>query len=136
MTYYQDLGTETMIAAGSHVRAVGWLEPNHPLSRGDTPREFRDRLAELSRNWSESSRACGWPVTAGPHLCGFCGEVRGYGEFAVPGEEVIYVAPTLISHYVGAHGYMPPPEFIEAVLNCAPFSSEEYKSRVATLAYS
>jgi hypothetical protein len=134
MTYYADLGTETMIVSGAHVRAVGWLEPTHSFSHGKTSRNFRDRLAGLSSNWSESSRVCGWPVAAGPHVCGFCGQVRGYGEFAVPGKGVAYVAPTLISHYVEVHAYKPPPEFIEAVSACPPFSSKEYKSGIANVA--
>ncbi|MCX7805518.1 MAG: hypothetical protein N3A38_10060 [Planctomycetota bacterium] len=32
----------------------------------------------------------------------------------------IYAAPTLIYHYVVAHKYRPPQEFIDAVMTCEP----------------
>ena len=31
------------------------------------------------------------------------------------GKGVVYAAPELIAHYVEDHGYLPPPEFVEAV---------------------
>jgi hypothetical protein len=130
MTYFADLGTETMIVAGPRIRAVGWLEPDHEFSVGDTEVEFQRRLGEMSKNWSDSSSVCGWPVFAGPHRCGFCAKVQGFGEFAVPGKEVTYVAPSLIAHYVEAHQYAPPWDFIEAVMACPAFSSPEYGALV------
>lgn len=132
--YYPDLGTETMIASGTRVRAIGWLEKEHQFSVADTSAEFRQRLAELARDWARSSQALHWPVCAGPHLCSLCGEVRDAGEFAVPGKEVLYVAPKLISHYVEAHGYCPPREFVNAVLRCPPFSSTDYAVAVSCVA--
>lgn len=132
--YYPDLGTETMITSGPSVRAIGWLEKEHQFSVGDTSAEFRKCLAELARDWVHSSRALEWPVCAGPHLCSLCGKVRDTGGFAVPGEKVLYVVPKLISHYVEAHGYCPPREFIDAVLRCPPFSSAEYVAAVSCFA--
>ena len=40
----------------------------------------------------------------------------GNGEIRVRGEAAYYASPTLIYHYVVAHHYKPPEEFIEAVL--------------------
>ena len=41
----------------------------------------------------------------------------GDAEIRVPGRAGrVYSAPTLIAHYVDAHRYRPPDEFIEAVL--------------------
>src|SRR5512138_402940 len=132
--HYPDLSTETMVASGPKIRAIGWLEQGQRFAVAETAAEFRERLAELSRDWSRSSRACGWPVCAGPHPCSLCGVILGTGEFAVPGEEVLYVAPSLISHYVEAHKYCPPRAFIEAVLRCPSFSSTEYAEAVARFA--
>ena len=123
-----------MITSGPRIRAIGWLEKEHQFSVAETSAAFRRRLAELAANWSRSSSACGWPVCAGLHLCSLCGEVRGTGEFAVPGDEVLYVAPTLVAHYVETHGYCPPREFIEAVLRCPSFSSAEYAEAVGYFA--
>ncbi|WP_457757930.1 DUF7919 family protein [Streptomyces rubiginosohelvolus] len=33
------------------------------------------------------------------------------------GHGVAYAAPELVAHYVEAHGYLPPIEFMEAVLS-------------------
>jgi hypothetical protein len=42
----------------------------------------------------------------------------GNGEIRVPGlSGVVYVAPVLVAHYVEAHNYRPPDEFIQAVLS-------------------
>lgn len=113
---------------------MGWLKKGQRFAVGETADEFRERLAEFAREWSHSSRACGWPVCAGPHLCSLCGAVLGTGEFGVPGKEVLYVAPSLISHYTEAHNYCPPNQFIEAVLRCPSFSSPEYAEAVAPFA--
>jgi len=37
-------------------------------------------------------------------------------EILVSGADAVYLAPTLIEHYVIVHGYLPPPAFIAAVL--------------------
>jgi hypothetical protein len=43
-------------------------------------------------------------------------ETRGNGEIRVRATNgTIDVAPVLIYHYVAAHGYMPPDEFISAI---------------------
>ena len=43
---------------------------------------------------------------------------RGSGEIRVRGtDRTAYTAPILIVHYVEAHGYRPPEEFIAAILN-------------------
>ena len=41
----------------------------------------------------------------------------GNGEIRVPAlqGDIVYVAPQLVAHYVEAHNYLPPPEFIESV---------------------
>jgi len=44
----------------------------------------------------------------------------------LPGEHLIYVAPESIVHYVDAHGYRPPDEFMDAVMRCPRTSSAKY----------
>ena len=39
------LGTTTQIASADYVRAVGWLALGHKFPRGETPLDFRERLA-------------------------------------------------------------------------------------------
>jgi hypothetical protein len=44
----------------------------------------------------------------------------------VPGNDVIYVAPELILHYIQEHRYRPPDEFISAVLRCPDPKTQQY----------
>ncbi len=39
----------------------------------------------------------------------------------------VYAAPNLIYHYVSAHGYKPPEEFLDAALTGIPPASEQYE---------
>jgi DNA-binding transcriptional ArsR family regulator len=41
---------------------------------------------------------------------------------------VVYVAPIGIPHYVAAHWYRPPTEFIEAVMRCPEYGSTAYEA--------
>ncbi len=44
---------------------------------------------------------------------------------------LVYVAPELIVHYIEAHGYRPPDEFIQAVLRCPPQDSPAFHKRMS-----
>src|SRR5438874_9017018 len=94
--YYADNSHETQIAEGPGIRAIGWLDNEHPFSVGPTTAEFRDRL-----------RAIG-----------------------VPGEDCLFVAPEMVAHYVDAHQYRPPEEFVEAVLECPDLGTPAYAAAV------
>lgn len=52
----------------------------------------------------------------------------GYYETVVKGtDETLYLAPSLIFHYITEHNYKPPQEFIEAVLYTKNLSDQEYQ---------
>lgn len=96
---------------------VGWLGTWRPHQKGATTSEFRERLA----------RFCASPTILhrGMFSCrqGIC-KLRpkseyGYGEIVVVGDGVVFLAPSLIAHYVERHDYLPPAEFVEAVLRSA-----------------
>jgi len=103
---------------------VGWLSIKQPFPTGATSVEFQRRLGELCARPADIGFVC-----MGPHSCEWCvpalrakgvtvfadGEMAT-GEIRVRGPRGMYAAPTMIIHYVTAHGYLPPPEFIEAVL--------------------
>src|SRR4051794_36232459 len=40
MSFFPDMGCESLVAAGNHVRAVGWLHPDHPYTQGEVSAEF------------------------------------------------------------------------------------------------
>ncbi len=116
------------------IRAVGWLEREHDYSRGDVPREVMRALVPLLVDpWQPA-------VCAGVHRCSFCrftggpGTLRfesttvaiGSSTLFVPGDGLVYAAPSLLVHYIDAHEYAPPTEFQQAVLNCPPMRSMAY----------
>jgi hypothetical protein len=104
-----------------HVRqlAVGWLEESAFEVRLPSD-EF---LAKLKRWVKAQPRAWG-PLDA--YSCSFAPsdeerDATGSGDIYVPhhGERAtLFVAPRLIAHYVEAHHYAPPEEFVASVLAC------------------
>ncbi len=51
----------------------------------------------------------------------------GANNLYVPAERCVYVAPSMIAHYVDVHRYEPPAAFWEAVMNCPEMGSEKYR---------
>lgn len=114
--------------------AVGWVDRRHPISRGTVKPAFVARLVELLKNPWQPAQTLGW------HDCTFCRLTRGpttfeYGgakvpigtsNLFIPGRDCVYIAPSLILHFMDAHGYVPAAEFIQAVLDCPPMRSAEY----------
>jgi hypothetical protein len=117
---------------------VGWLDAQHYYRTGDVPAHFLAKLWEYCSN----------PLllTFGYHDCAFCQEegelgievqynnrsiTFGSGEIRVIGHHrVTYIAPDMIFHYVATHNYLPPSEFIEAVLDSPyPPESDVYRKR-------
>lgn len=112
------------------VRNVGWLDECHPFNCGTPPAGFAAAL----RLWLLHAKA---NQMRGFQLCRFC-RFEGYQlerykqiEIMVEGQKTylgsaeiwipssdgsIFAAPNLILHYVEIHSYLPPPSFIEAVL--------------------
>jgi hypothetical protein len=90
MSWFPDLDTVTMIAAGDHVRAVGWLSAEHPFTEGIVPIEFLARLREFARKWGESTEALGWAMFLGKHCCELCGQFMSGGNFGVSRGGLLY----------------------------------------------
>ncbi|WP_242393232.1 DUF7919 family protein [Anaeromyxobacter oryzisoli] len=137
MIAFADLGPIEYFLVGdpSALRAVGWLARGQPFRTGAVGREFFDKLCVLLVSPFQ-------PIaTAGVARCDLCqfsggpdvihdGDVvvqMGASNLFVPGSGVLYVAPSLIAHYIDAHDYRPPDEFVEAVLRCPQTHSMEYK---------
>src|SRR5262249_8774561 len=115
MAWYQDLQPFDADGA-SFLRAVGWLDRNKPFSQGVCDARVIQRLIELQE------KRGGFPLlgTRGWHDCTLCADGsadgRSYYEMFVPGDGVIYVCPEGIVHYVRQHKYLPPGEFINALV--------------------
>ncbi|VTR90803.1 Uncharacterized protein OS=Planctomyces brasiliensis (strain ATCC 49424 / DSM 5305 / JCM 21570 / NBRC 103401 / IFAM 1448) GN=Plabr_0693 PE=4 SV=1 [Gemmata massiliana] len=125
--YYPDLSNECQVDRGTHIRAIGWLSADHLFTTGSASLEFLNVLmSHVSTAWA--------PVwVAGPHFCEFCpkpkrgeGRIGGSANVWIPTVSAVYVAPALVTHYIESHSYLPPEEFIAAVLACPPQSSPEF----------
>ena len=112
MAYFHDLTPHGLTGTGRPpILHVGWLDRKHPFPTGETSEDFRHKLRRICRR----------PYRAyfGFHECEFCeGKDRPEcnADILISGAAAMYLAPTLIEHYVVDHGYLPPPAFIAAVL--------------------
>jgi hypothetical protein len=129
MTFYPDMGTETMCACGDNIRAIGWLHNRHPYRRGSVSPEFLERLRTFVKYRNEP----GLPAAFGGHRCEFCGQVSGWTNSGVPFNGLLYVCPQLIVHYIEAHSYSPPDEFIAAVMHAPLPGTTEYRNVVESM---
>jgi hypothetical protein len=126
MTYFADLTPYVFIRSSKKDNEVnvGWLDHWHRFEGGAVPEEALERIFAL----------CQKPVhkTRGYHSCELCrdhqmgwvvqrGDVKltlGSAEIRAPGGRgVEYACPDLIYHYIQDHGYKPPQDFVDAVLN-------------------
>jgi hypothetical protein len=140
MTYVADL------AGTGRLRQVGYLSGAHSFVTGMTSEAFFDRLVGLEEHpflfacgyYNCDIRRCGrnprslepQPSLRYKDRTLFLGDTDIY----VPGEEVVYVAPSLILHYIQHHQYQPPSCFVEGVLNCPEPLSEEYCAAITRIA--
>jgi hypothetical protein len=112
----------------SNVLNVGWLARGHVFPTGVVADGFVDALRRRAASPENLYR--------GYHTCEFCpeppvlvsatgrrvspppGETMGNGEIRVAGARGrVYVAPVLVAHYVQVHRYLPPAEFVRAVMS-------------------
>jgi hypothetical protein len=103
--------------------AIGWLSAQSTFQKGSSSTAFSENLIQLLADpWQ--------PVVAvGGHQCELCqfDGPLGSKNLFVPFQGKIYVAPELIYHYMAAHWYKPPQEFVDAVMNCVSTRSMDYK---------
>ena len=130
MTWFRDLGRKSLVAAGEHVRTIGWLHPKRRYSRGTVPADFVARLKEFARLASHCIDSLYMPICMGFHTCEFCQAAEGVYNFGVPAGDVLFVAPEMVAHYVEQHSYAPPLEFIAAVMASPLPGTLEYSSAV------
>lgn len=144
--FYEDLSpclyySSLRFPPSEKLKAVGWLAEGHSFTRRQAQMSelrFGKLLTLLQNPWEPGH----W---MGYHRCEFCPEVApkkyeqwsrmerdglviyfGANNLFVPGESCIYVAPSMVVHYIDAHAYEPPEVFWEAVMNCPEMGSEAY----------
>lgn len=101
-------------------RSIGWLDRCEPFPTGRVEKQVLEAIHRLAASPVHLMR--------GTHACDFCpssASAAGNGELWVRGANgPIYVAPALLPHYVEAHGYLPPAEFLELFGEVAEALSE------------
>lgn len=136
MTYFKDLTKCNYFPFKQDVElfAVGWLDSSHQYMTCDVAKPFVMRLTQLLVDPWQPMTTMGW------HNCPFCRFSQGIRTFSisdvtikmgvnnifVPADNCVFVAPSLIVHYIDAHGYCPPPEFQDAVLACPDMGTMQY----------
>lgn len=143
MSYFADLSpcTEFPIAYSDKLLAVGWLDKEQAYAKGFVPQTVVTRLVELLVNPWQPVASLGWhncPLcrfTSGPRQfnlttdtldTGYITIQMGTNNLFVPAQDCIFVAPSLILHYMDAHEYAPPQSFQQAVMACPDMRSMAY----------
>jgi hypothetical protein len=144
MAYFKDLTTYKYFQNSDKqnipILNVGWLEMDD-FEKGETSQEFREKLFQFCLDQNLVLIARGFQE------CAFCGlswtdwgrrhpdyglnagwMSIGDGEIRVIGKSVVYAAPALIYHYVVEHNYLPPQEFVDAVLTGPQPGSNEHQN--------
>jgi len=143
MTYYPDFApNDCLLLFGPEVASIGWLDAEHPYHRGEVAEEHVRALERVLVHGWQPVYAKGWDA------CPFCGagEVQpilrdvdgeprmiGAANLFVPAGNVLYLAPSMILHYIEEHGYAPPEEFLRALSRCDP-TTPEYVAECERLA--
>lgn len=133
LNYYEDMSPYQyeMSSPATEVKNVGWLDKAHPFTKGEVKSNVLDKLRGLI--FSSKGSSCNIIVNKlrGSYECPVCGE---YGlkiadeqrEFSLGSAEIWIPDSTahdhyfatfgLIIHYIEAHNYQPPQEFIDSIL--------------------
>ena len=137
MSHFHDLSPNSAFDRWQEILvSVGWLDNSHRFSRAAVPLNFFRALVRLLQNpWQPGVFAGRAPCSmcqfsGGPGTLVFEGDtvLLGSANLFVPGRQSkVFVSPSLIAHYIDAHGYAPPEEFQEAVLECPPMGSFPYR---------
>jgi hypothetical protein len=135
MAYHADLSTDTYLKDMYRVTltSIGWLEGHMPYTQGSVSSEVVQKIAAICAPSNTVATNMGYQE------CSLCDTPKlhhwegipyglGNGNFIVPGVgDTIYLFPNLILHYIRDHGYAPPAEFCEAVLQCPDPNSAVYR---------
>jgi hypothetical protein len=138
MTYFPDLSPCRYFNGlwSDRLIAIGWLEPGNEYQKGDVSKDFLNALVTLLKAPWEPLMALGY------HRCSFCRlkeEFSIYKDHELPlgarnvyiiGNDQVYIAPSLIEHYIESHEYQPPLEFQKAVMLAARTRKKDYEKKL------
>jgi hypothetical protein len=110
------------------VRNVGWLEPGHAFNQGQVDEAFTRKLTTLMNRRNPAKVHVN--MIRGVRPCALCGadvfdQLDPSGDLLIGSSEIWipsgdkkgwFAAPSMLLHYVVAHAYLPPAEFIAAAM--------------------
>lgn len=125
------------------VKNVGWLNLKSNFQKGELRSSVLRKLKDVARQDEifqptvEPGR--GFPfceVCGSVKICNSGGELIRDAELWIPYEDIIFASPVLILHYIEVHHYLPPAEYIDAIIGIdirQPFDAEKaYRDRLAS----
>jgi hypothetical protein len=129
-----------------HAKPIGYLRRSIHYRRGEVSDLVLERLVSLAKHpyieffgyhYCNLGQCLGFDSEAQPALeeryKEFVIRDRCSTDIVVPGKSEIFIAPALILHYIRSHRYLPPSNFVEAVLACPDPESPEYTSAIYEL---
>jgi len=134
VSFIPDLKPIQEFDGGYSIRAVAWLTDTQPFTAGPVSAKFLNVLRQhIEKAWQPF-------YMAGDHECELC--KKGFLRQAfsssfnlfIPSGSVLYFSPIMVEHYILAHGYQPPDEFIEAVIASPAQETPEYFQAVRPFA--
>lgn len=143
MTFFTELSEYSNMIEPFHMNGVvnvGWIDIRANFQRGETQKTLSEKLLAIACG-SESAHTLVEPIRESPR-CAICGpislqcglKVLPEAELWVPGEGVVFASPIAIIHYIEAHEYRPPAEYIEAVntfaLNSNFIAEDLYRAKL------
>lgn len=136
MAWFADLSAYEYLQRSEYTACVnvGWLDGERDFARGDVPRKFVARLRRFCRvrvHEGQAVYSCNLAdcpgLAAGAQGDDAIAAELGSAEIRVFARDgTTYAAPDLILHYVCAHDYQPPAEFIAAVMRGPKPTSNKY----------
>ena len=141
--YFSDLAVYPNVVGSTNLKCVGWLDRKHEFTPGVTPESVTNILRELlisnrdvnKMRGTHSCEFCAYNIFGEKYVPVSRDAFRNYvykttlyleyegkkkllgmSEIWIPSRSgIIYVAPSLIYHYIVTHNYLPPQEFRDAV---------------------
>lgn len=109
------------------VRNVGWLDAAHTYAKGRLSEGVISKLRKIicTRSVDTDTHV---NVIRGTHACAICGEERvellcgggrmilGMSEIWIPASRGYFASPSMVLHYIERHEYLPPQEYVDAVV--------------------
>ena len=138
MTYFEDLSRYSYFRDGGE-KNVGWLDAEKPFEKGKVCPKFIKNLEAISRVSVHATR--------GLYFCNICRDETFVlhdmnGKKIFLGEAEIrvfsncgmaFAAPNLLLHYIKSHNYLPPKEFVDAVMTGPLPPDLSYFDRLSSL---